>query len=151
MTMRQVAGLFVAALLVVAALPASGGEQRKSGDSAASAAKSPQAAVYLAWVKAVKARDFEAWKKLVPAEAPKEFEAQAKEMGKKPAEMLELLGMMTPDENKITGLKVDSGAAVLSVTGKTKGEPGTSYGTVNMVLESGTWRVGKQSWQVKEK
>ncbi len=41
--------------------------------------------------------------------------------------------------------------ATLSVVGKTKGEPGTNYGTVQMILEGGSWRVGKQSWEVKDK
>jgi hypothetical protein len=137
-----------AALSVLAADPPKGGS---SGDAATSAAKSPQATAYFAWVKAVKAKDLEAWKKLVPAEAPKQLEAQAKEMGKKPADVLEFMGMMTPEENTVTGLKVEGSKATLSVVGKTKGEPGASYGTIQMVLEGDSWKVGKQSWEMKDK
>ena len=117
--------------------------------AAADAAKSPQAKVYAAWVKAVKAGDLAAWKTLVPAEASPQIEAQAKEMKKTPKDVIEFLGMMTPDENTITGLKVDGTKATLSVTGKTKGEPKPSYGKVEMIQEGGAWKVGKQSWSDK--
>jgi hypothetical protein len=152
--MRRFLHLSLSTLFVAAALSASAADPPKSGSSTASAAsieKGPQATAYLAWVKAVKAKDFEAWKKVVPAEAVKQAEEQAKEMGKKPAEILEMIGMMTPDENKISDLKVDGNKATLSVVGKTKGEKGTMYGTVGMILEGGSWRVGKQSWEVKDK
>ncbi len=152
--MRRILQISLAALLVVTGFSAFAADPPKSGSTTASgadAAKSPQAAAYLAWVKAVKAKDFEAWKKVVPAEAVKQAEAQAKEMGKKPADILEMIGMMTPDENKFSDLKVDGSKATLSVVGTTKGEKGTSYGTVGMILEGGSWRVGKQSWEVKDK
>ena len=150
--MRRFLHVSLTALLLAAASAVFAGDPPKSGssaDSTAGAAKSPQAAAYLSWVKAVKAKDFEAWKKVVPAEAPKQLEAQAKEMNQKPADMLEMIGMMTPDQNKVTDLKVEGSKATLSVVGKTKGESGTSHGTIEMVLEGGSWRVGKQSWQVK--
>jgi hypothetical protein len=152
--MRRFLHLSLATLLAAAALSVFAADPPKGGSStgsAASAAKSPQAAAYFAWVKAVKAKDFEAWKKVVPADAPKQLEAQAKEMGKKPADVLEFMGMMTPEENTVTGVKVDGSKATLSVVGKTKGESGTSYGSVQMILEGGSWRIGKQSWEVKEK
>ena len=149
--MKQLIRLSLAALLVAAAFSVSAAEPKKGGDSAPGVEKSPQAAAFLAWVKAVKAKDIEAWKKVVPAEATKQIESQAKEMGKKPADVLEFLGMMTPNENTITGLKVEGSKATLSVRGKTKGEPGTSYGTVAMVQEGGSWKVEKQSWEVKDK
>ncbi len=139
------------AAVLAAGLSAAGADAPKGGSAAGDASRSPQATAYFAWVKAVKAKDVEAWKKVVPAEAPKQIEAQAKEMGKKPVDVLEFLGMMTPDENKISGVKVDGNKATLSVVGKTKGEPGTSYGTVEMVLEGGSWKVGKQSWETKSK
>jgi hypothetical protein len=97
----------------------------------------------------VKAGNLEAWKKLVPAEASQQIEAQAKEMKKKPKDVLEFLGSMTPDENKITGLKVDGNKATLLVAGKTKGEPKPSYGNVEMIQEGGAWKVGRQSWSDK--
>ncbi len=139
------------AAVLAAGLSASGADAPKGGTAASDASKSPQATAYLAWVKAVKAKDIEAWKKVVPAEAVKQLDAQAKEMGKKPVDVLEFLGMMTPDENKISGVRVDGSKAKLTVVGKTKGEPGTSYGSVEMVLEAGSWRVGKQSWETKSK
>ena len=144
--MKRLLPLTLAALLVVAALPLAAGDAPKGGGDAA---KSPQAAAYLAWVKAVKAGDIEAWKKTVPAEASQQIEAQAKEMNKTPKDVLEFLGAMSPDQSKITGLKVDGNNATLSVTGKTKGEPKPSYGKVQLVLEGGAWKVGKQSWSDK--
>jgi len=145
--MKRLLPLTLAALLVVAALPLAAGDAPKGGGDAA---KSPQAAAYLAWVKAVKAGDIEAWKKTVPAEASQQIEAQAKEMNKTPKDVLEFLGAMSPDQSKITGLKVDGNNATLSVTGKTKGEPKPSYGKVQLVLEGGAWKVGKQSWSDKQ-
>jgi hypothetical protein len=144
--MRRFLHLTLAALTVVAALSVAAGDPPKGGGEAA---KSPQAKVYLAWVKAVKAADVEAWKKVVPAEASQQIEAQAKEMKKKPTDVLEFLGMMTPDESTFTGLKVEGNKATLSVTGKTKGEPKTSYGKVDMIQEGGAWKVGQQSWSDK--
>ena len=145
--MKRLLPLTLAALFVVAALPLAAGDAPKGGGDAA---KSPQAAAYLAWVKAVKAGDIEAWKKTVPAEASQQIEAQAKEMNKTPKDVLEFLGAMSPDQSKITGLKVDGNNATLSVTGKTKGEPKPSYGKVQLVLEGGAWKVGKQSWSDKQ-
>jgi hypothetical protein len=144
--MRRFLNLAVAALFVVAALSVSAGDPLKGGGDAA---KSPQAKAYLDWVKAVKAGNLEAWKKLVPAEASKQIEAQAKEMKKTPKDVIEFLGAMTPDENKITGLKVDGNKATLLVAGTTKGEPQPSFGKVEMIQEGGAWKVGKQSWSDK--
>ncbi len=143
--MRRFASLAFAALLVTATLSVAGAPPKAGGD----AAKSPQAKVYLDWVKAVKAGNLEAWKKLVPAEASTQIEAQAKEMKKTPKDVIDFLGMMTPDENTITGLTVEGTKATLSVTGKTKGEPNPSYGKVEMIQEGGAWKVGKQSWSDK--
>jgi hypothetical protein len=135
-----------ALLLATATLSAAAGPPPKA---AADAAKSEQAKVYAAWVKAVKAGDLAAWKKLVPAEASQQIEAQAKEMKKTPKDVLDFLGAMSPDENTVTGLKVDGTKATLSVTGKTKGEPKPSFGKVEMIQEGGAWKVGKQSWSDK--
>ena len=144
--MKRFLRLTLAALFVVTAFSVSAGDPPKSGGDAA---KSPQAKVYLEWVKAVKAGNLDAWKKLVPAEASQQIEAQAKEMKKTPKDVLDFLGSMSPDENKITGLKVEGTKATLSVTGKTKGEPKPSYGKVEMVQEGGAWKVGRQSWSDK--
>jgi len=144
--MKRFFRLSLAALFVVAAFSVSAGDPPKGGGDAS---KSPQAKVYLEWVKAVKSGNLEAWKKLVPAEASQQIEAQAKEMKKTPKDVLDFLGSMSPDENKITGLTVDGTKATLSVTGKTKGEPNPSYGKVEMVQEGGAWKVGRQSWSDK--
>jgi hypothetical protein len=141
--MKRFFHLSLAALFVVAAFSVSAGDPPKGGGDAS---KSAQAKVYLEWVKAVKSGNLDAWKKLVPAEASKQIEAQATEMKKTPKDVLDFLGSMSPDENKITGLKVEGTKATLSVTGKTKGEPKPSYGKVEMVQEGGAWKVGKQSW-----
>lgn len=142
--MRRLLNLGLALLLATATLSATAADPK--GD----AAKSDQARVYSAWVKAVKAGDLAAWKKLVPAEASQQIEAQAKEMKKTPKDVVEFLGMMTPDENTVTGLKVEGTKATLSVTGKTKGEPKPSYGKVELIQEGGAWKVGKQSWSDKQ-
>jgi hypothetical protein len=144
--MKRLLDLALAALFLAAAVPVAAGDAPKDGGQAA---KSPQAKVYLAWVKAVKAADVDAWKKVVPAEASQQIEAQAKEMKKKPKDVLEFLGSMTPDENTFTGLKIDGSKATLSVSGKTKGEPKPSYGKVEMIQEGGAWKVGTQSWSDK--
>lgn len=144
--MKRLLTLASAALFVVAALPLAAGDAAKGG---ADAAESPQAKAYFAWVKAVKAGDIEAWKKVVPAEAAPQLEAQAKEMKKTPKDVLDFLGAMSPDESKITGLKVDGKNATLSVTGKSKGEPKPTYGSVQLIEEGGAWKVGKQSWSDK--
>jgi hypothetical protein len=144
--LKRFLDLTFAALFAVAAVSVSAADPPKAGGDAA---KSPQAKVYLDWVKAVKAGNLEAWKKLVPAEASQQIEAQTKEMKKKPKDVLEFLGSMTPDENKITGLKVDGNKATLLVAGKTKGEPKPSYGNVEMIQEGGAWKVGRQSWSDK--
>lgn len=144
--MRRFLKFALAALVAATSLSVSAGDSPKAGGDPA---KTPQATAYFAWVKAVKAGDLEAWKKVVPAEAAKQIDAQAKEMKKAPKDVLEFLGMMTPDENKITGLKVDGSKATLSVTGKTKGETKPSYGKVEMIQEGGAWKVGKQSWSDK--
>lgn len=143
--MRRVLQLGFALLLATATLSATAADAPKGGG----AAKSEQAKVYAAWVKAVKAGDLEAWKKVVPAEAAQQIAAQAKEMNKTPKDVLEFLAAMSPDENTVTGLKVDGTKATLSVTGKTKGEPKPSYGKVEMIQEGGAWKVGKQSWSDK--
>ncbi len=142
--MRRPAFLGAALLLAAGTLSAA-----TSAKAPGDAAKSEQAKVYAAWVKAVKSGDLAAWKKLVPAEASQQIEAQAKEMKKTPKDVLEFLGAMSPDENTVTGLKVDGTKATLSVTGKTKGEPKPSYGKVEMIQEGGAWKVGKQSWSDK--
>ena len=140
--MRRLVHLGFAVLLAIGTLSATAAAPA----GAAAAAKSEQAKVYAAWVKAVKAGDLAAWKKLVPAEASQQIEAQAKEMKKTPKDVLDFLGAMSPDENTVTGLTVDGTKATLSVTGKTKGEPKPSYGKVEMIQEGGAWKVGKQSW-----
>jgi hypothetical protein len=140
--MKRLVHLGFAVLLAIGTLSATAAAPAGAAD----AAKSEQAKVYAAWVKAVKAGDLAAWKKLVPAEASQQIEAQAKEMKKTPKDVLDFLGAMSPDENTVTGLKVDGTKATLSVTGKTKGEPKPSYGKVEMIQEGGAWKVGKQSW-----
>ena len=144
--MRRALHLVFVAVFVAGALSVSAGDPPKGGGDVA---KSPQAKVYMAWVKAVKSGDLDSWKKLVPAEASKEIEAQAKEMKKTPKDVLDFLGAMSPDKNTFTGLKVVGDKATLSVTRTTKGDPNPSYGKVEMVQEGGAWKVGKQSWSDK--
>lgn len=142
--MRHVPLVALAAFLAGAATPAAAADAPKKGTETA-AAKSPQATAYRAWVKAVKTGNYEAWKKVVPAEAPKQMEEQAKQMGKQPKDVLELLAAMTPDEHQFRDVKVDGDKATLRVIGRTKGETEPTYVSVEMVRENGAWKVGQQS------
>ncbi len=110
---------------------------------------SPQAKVYRASAKAIGAGDVKAYSKTLASEANQEMEKVAKDMGKTPKDLMELLQIMQPKDVKLSDLKVDGKKATMSATGKAEGE--TMYGSVELVEENGEWKVRKQKWSNTKK
>ena len=110
---------------------------------------SPQAKVYRASDKAIAAGDVKAYSKTLASEANQEMEKVAKEMGKTPKDLMELLQIMQPKDIKLSDLKVDGKKATMAATGKSDSE--TMYGNVELVDENGQWKVRKQSWSNTKK
>jgi hypothetical protein len=104
----------------------------------------PQVKAYRAQLTAMKAGDYEAYKKCMVKEAGPQMDKQAKEMGKSPKDILGFMAMMTPSDITITSVKVEGKKATLTATGKLDGE--ANKGTIEMAEEDGQWKVGHQSW-----
>lgn len=104
----------------------------------------PQAKAYRSLMKAVDARDFEAYKKGLTSEAAKGIDRWIKDLGKTPKETMDFFKTIAPTDVNITSLKVEGKKATLSATGKLDGEP--VKGTVPLAEEDGQWKIGKQSW-----
>jgi len=122
---------------VGAGAAASGGDAKKFEST-------PQVKAYRAQLAAMKAGDYEAYKKTMVKEAGPQMDKQAKEMGKSPKEIMGFMAMMTPSDITITSVKVEGKKATLTATGKVDGE--MNKGTVEMAEEDGQWKVGHQSW-----
>ena len=105
---------------------------------------SPQAKAYRASEKAIAAGDEKAYAKTLTSEASKQMETKAKELGKTPKELMELLQVMQPTNVELGDLKVDGKKATLTATGKADGE--TRYGTIELEDENGQWKVRKSKW-----
>ena len=110
---------------------------------------SPQAKVYRASAKAIGAGDVKAYSKTLASEANQEMEKVAKDMGKTPKDLMELLQIMQPKDVKLSDLKVDGKKATMSATGKAEGE--TMYGSVELLEENGERKVRKQKWSNTQK
>ncbi len=110
---------------------------------------SPQARVYRASAKAIGAGDVKAYSKTLASEANQEMEKVAREMGKTPKDLMELLQIMQPKDVKLSELEVDGKKATMAATGKSEGE--TMYGSVELVEENGEWKVRKQKWSNTKK
>jgi hypothetical protein len=106
---------------------------------AAAAAKSPQAEAYRKYLEALRKEDLPALKKLLSAEMAKNLE------GPDAKEGVKLIKMMMASDIRVLKVTSSGGAATLEVTGKQDGK--LSAGTVEMVLEGGRWKVGKESWK----
>jgi hypothetical protein len=104
----------------------------------------PQVKVYRAACAAMKAGDYETYKKLMIKEAGPQMDKQIKEMGKTPKETLQFMYSLQPADMTFTSVKVEGSKATLMATGKVDGE--VNKGTIEMALEDGQWKVGKQSW-----
>ena len=115
-----------------------------AADDAKKFESTPQVKAYRAQLAAMKAGDFEAYKKCMMKEAGPQMEKQAKEMGKSPKEVLSFMAMMTPSDITITSVKVEGKKATLTATGKLDNE--VNKGTIEMAQEDGQWKVGHQSW-----
>jgi hypothetical protein len=129
--------LLVLALLFAFSFPVSAADSKD-------VEASPQAKAYRASVKAIAAGDEKAYAKTLTSEASQQMESTAKEMGKTPKELMELLQIMQPSDVKLGDLKVDGKKGTLTATGKSGGE--TMHGTIELADENGQWKVRKQSW-----
>jgi hypothetical protein len=110
---------------------------------------SPQAKAYRESVKAIAAGDEKAYARTMTSEANKQMETKAKEIGKTPKELMELLKIMQPSDVKLSDLKVDGKNATMAATGKSAGE--TMYGNIELEDENGQWKVRKQRWSNTKK
>ena len=129
--------LAVVALLALAQIARAGDDPKKLETT-------PQVKVYRASLKAMKAHDWDAYKKCMMKDAVPQMEKQAKDMGKSPKEVLEFLSMMAPDDPSFTSLKVEGKKATATATGKVDNE--VNHGTIEFAEEDGAWKVGHQSW-----
>ena len=109
----------------------------------------PQGKVYRASEKAIASGDVKAYQATLASDAVKEMDKVAKDMGKTPKDMMELMQIMQPKTVKLSDLKVDGKTATMSATGKSENE--TMYGKVELVDENGQWKVRKQAWSNTKK
>ncbi|MEP6993749.1 MAG: hypothetical protein ABI968_04430 [Acidobacteriota bacterium] len=105
---------------------------------------SPQAKVYRASQKAIAAGDADAYAKTMTAEANKQMVAQAKEMGKTPKDLMELMKIMSPADVKLSDLKVNGKKATMTGIGSMDKEQ--MKGTIELEEEGGQWKIRTQSW-----
>jgi hypothetical protein len=104
----------------------------------AAAQKSPQAAVYAEYLKAVQKEDLAALKKLFTKE-------QAKNLDHPDAKkMVGMVKMMSATDVKVLKVAEKGDTADLSVTGKQDGN--AVNGTVHMAKEGGAWKVQQEEW-----
>ncbi len=111
---------------------------------AADLESTPQGKAFRAQEKAVKAGDYEAYKKTMTKASAAAMEKQTKEMGKGPKAVMEMMQMMQATDTKLTSLKVDKSKATLMATGMAMGE--MNKGTIDLEQEDGQWKIAKQSW-----
>src|SRR5512140_368510 len=105
----------------------------------AAAQKTPQAAVYAAFLRAVQKEDIPALKKLFSKE-------QAKNLDDPDAKkMVGMVKMMSATEIKVLKVVETGDKAELTVTGKQDG--GVVNGVVHMVREGGAWKVQHEEWK----
>ena len=110
---------------------------------------SPQARVYKVSEKAIAAGDLKAYQATLATESKNEMNKMAKEMGKSPKDLMELIQIMQPKDVKLSDLKVDGKTATMNAEGKSEGE--TMYGSIELVDENGQWKVRKQKWSNTKK
>ena len=128
--------ILLLALVSLVALPAAAADSKDIESS-------PQAKVYRASAKAITAGDLKAYSQTLASEANKEMEKVAKEMGKTPKDLMELLQIMQPKDVKLSDLKVDGTKATMAATGKSDSE--TMYGNIELVDENGKLRRRRQA------
>jgi hypothetical protein len=104
----------------------------------AAAQKSPQAAVYSEYLKAVQKEDLGALKKLFT-------KAQAKHLDDPDAKkMVGMVKMMSATDVKVLKVAETGDKADLTVTGKQDGN--VVSGVVHMAKEGGAWKVDQEEW-----
>lgn len=105
----------------------------------AAAQKSPQAAVYADFLRAIQKEDLPALKKLFTKEQAKNLDdPEAKKM-------VGMVKMMSPTEIKVLRVVETGDKADLTVTGKQDGS--VASGVVHMVKEGGAWKVQREEWK----
>ena len=141
MTMRKLRSASVSALLALAlCAPLLGADKDLS--------KTPQAKAHEAQLKALKAGDYEAYRKTVSKANLAQMDKELKESGMDAKKAMEFLKEMAPEEIQYTGLKVDGKKATLEA--KAKSFDQVTYGKIELEEEDGKWKVGEQSWNSKK-
>ena len=105
----------------------------------AAAQKSPQAKVYVDFLKAVQKEDLGAMRKLMTKEQAKNLDSpDAKKM-------VGLIKMMSATDIKVLKVVEKGDTADLTVSGKQDGN--LKNGVVHMIKEGGAWKVQQEEWQ----
>jgi hypothetical protein len=104
------------------------------------AAKSPQAAVYLEFIKAAHAGDVDGLKKVLAAEVAQELDGPDKE------DMLEFLKLFTPKDVEFQRILKDDDESVTLILGAQE-EGQALEGTIEFIKEGETWRVLMSNWE----
>jgi hypothetical protein len=132
---RLVLGVFAALAI---ALPLIAADQTKDLES------SPQGKAYRVQEKAIKAGDYEGYKKTMTKASADGMDKQLKEMNMDAKKGMEFMKAMLPSDLKFTSLKVDKNKATMMATGKVGGE--VNKGTIQFEQENGQWKIAQQSW-----
>jgi hypothetical protein len=120
--------------------PKSGGPPVIKGKSLGAGGGEPGKA-YFAYLKILRAGD--SGKILANVSSTRAKQMKPEELKK----MLPLIQAMIPDDIKYVSGGMDGDHATLNLSGKDHGSKAT--GTVDMVRESGAWKVDKESWETK--
>ena len=104
----------------------------------------PQGKMYRTQEKAIKAGDYEAYKKTMTKASAAGMDKQTKEMNMDSKKAMEFMKAMLPEALKFTSLKVDKNKATMMATGNIAGE--ANKGTIEFEQEDGQWKIVKQSW-----
>ena len=105
------------------------------------AAKSPQAAVYQEYVKALDAKDVNTLKKVLAAEVAKELDGPDKD------EMLEFMQMGNPPKVEFQRITVTGDSAILILSAQDEGVE--LKGMIEFIKEGDQWKVMMCSWEEK--
>lgn len=104
------------------------------------AVKSPQAAVYLEFIKAAHTGDVDGLKKVLAAEVAQELDGPDKE------DMLEFLKLFTPKDVEFQRiLEEDDESVTLILSAQEEGQ--ALEGTIEFIKEGETWRVLMSNWE----
>jgi len=103
------------------------------------AAKSPQAAVYLEFVKAANAGDVETLKKVLAADVARGLDGPDKE------DMLEFMQMGNPSNAEFQRITVKGDSSTLMLSAQDEGHE--LKGTIEFIKEGDQWKVMLSSWE----